>query len=90
MQSVPAGISLSEVQGAMENVKGVLKVHDLHIWTVTSGVFTLSAHAVVNRDRDHREVLSETEKTLSENFNIRHTTIQLETESREADEFEAF
>ncbi|MEE8075184.1 MAG: cation diffusion facilitator family transporter [Candidatus Binatia bacterium] len=90
MQSVPAGISLSEVQGAMENVKGVLKVHDLHIWTVTSGVFTLSAHAVVNGDRDHREVLSETEKTLSEKFNIRHTTIQLETESREADEFEAF
>jgi cobalt-zinc-cadmium efflux system protein len=90
MQSVPAGISLSEVQGAMENVKGVLKVHDLHIWTVTSGVFTLSAHAVVNGERDHREVLSETEKTLSKNFNIRHTTIQLETESREAEEFEPF
>jgi cobalt-zinc-cadmium efflux system protein len=90
MQSVPKGISLSEVQIAMENVDGVLKVHDLHIWAVTSGVFTLSAHAVVNGDRDLREVLSETEKALSDKFNIRHTTIQLETESREAEEFEAF
>jgi cobalt-zinc-cadmium efflux system protein len=90
MQSVPKGISLSEVQIAMENVDGVLKVHDLHIWAVTSGVFTLSAHAVVNGDRDLREVLSATEKALSDKFNIRHTTIQLETESREAEEFEAF
>ncbi len=90
MQSVPEGISLNEVQRAMESVNGILKVHDLHIWAVTSGVFTLSAHAVVIGDRKTREVLTETEKILNGKFNIRHTTIQLETESREAEEFEAF
>jgi cobalt-zinc-cadmium efflux system protein len=90
MQSVPEGISLNEVQKAMESVKGILKVHDLHIWAVTSGVFTLSAHAVVIEDGNTREVLTETEKILNGKFNIRHTTIQLETESREAEEFEAF
>jgi len=74
----------------MESVNGILKVHDLHIWAVTSGVFTLSAHAVVIGDRNAREVLTETEKILNDKFNIRHTTIQLETESREAEEFEAF
>ncbi len=90
MQSVPRGIVLDEVQNTMESVSGVLKVHDLHVWSVTSGVFTLSAHAVINGDRDFHQVLSEMEKALSEKFDIRHTTIQLETKSREAEEFTDF
>ncbi len=90
MQSVPRGISLDEVQNSMESVNGVLKVHDLHVWAVTSGVFTLSAHAVINGDNDFHQVLSELEKALSEKFAIRHTTIQLETKSREAEEFTDF
>ncbi len=90
MQSVPRGIVLDEVQNSMESVSGVLKVHDLHVWSVTSGVFTLSAHAVINGDRDFHQVLSEMEKALSEKFDIRHTTIQLETKSREAEEFTDF
>jgi len=90
MQSVPRGISLDEVQNAMESTTGVLKVHDLHVWAVTSGVFTLSAHAVVNGDSDFHDVLSAIEKALSEKFDIRHTTIQLETKSREAEEFTDF
>jgi len=90
MQSVPREISLDEVQNAMETITGVLKVHDLHVWSVTSGVFTLSAHAVINGDRDFHQVLSEIEKALSEKFDIRHTTIQLETKSREAEEFTDF
>ncbi len=90
MQSVPRGIVLDEVQNAMESVSGILKVHDLHVWAVTSGVFTLSAHAVINGDLDFHQVLSEMEKTLSEKFDIRHTTIQLETKSREAEEFTDF
>ena len=90
MQSVPRGISLDEVQNSMESVNGVLKVHDLHVWAVTSGVFTLSAHAVINGNNDSHQVLSELEKALSEKFAIRHTTIQLETKSREAEEFTDF
>ena len=74
----------------MESVNGVLKIHDLHVWAVTSGVFTLSAHAVINGDNDFHQVLSELEKALSEKFAIRHTTIQLETKSREAEEFTDF
>ena len=90
MQSVPRGISFDDVQNSMESVNGVLKVHDLHVWAVTSGVFTLSAHAVINGDRDFHQVLSEMEMILREKFNIRHTTIQLETKSREAEEFTDF
>ncbi len=90
MQSVPKGISLDEVQMSMERVMGVVKVHDLHVWAVTSGVFTLTAHAVIDGGRNSHDVLNDMEKALGERFDIKHTTIQLETESREDDEFNAF
>ena len=90
MQSVPKGIQLEEVRLTIEAVDGVSKVHDLHIWAVTSDIFTLSAHAVVANGEDFHQVLNNIEDTLKERFNIEHTTIQLETESREEKEFKAF
>ena len=90
MQSVPKGIRLEEVRLTIEAVDGVSKVHDLHIWAVTSDIFTLSAHAVVTNGEDFHQVLNNIEDTLKEHFNIEHTTIQLETESREEKEFKAF
>ena len=90
MQAVPKGIRLEDVQQALEEVEGVSKVHDLHVWAVTSDIFTLSAHAVVENGGDFHQVLNGIEDTLKERFNIEHTTIQLETESREEKEFKAF
>ena len=90
MQTVPKGIRLEEVRRTIEAVDGVSAVHDLHIWAVTSDIFTLSAHAVVVNGGDFHHVLNGIEDTLREQFNIEHTTIQLETESREDKEFKAF
>ncbi|MCZ6625386.1 MAG: cation diffusion facilitator family transporter [Deltaproteobacteria bacterium] len=90
MQSVPREIDVEELQRAVEKVSGVIKVHDLHVWAVTSGVFTLSAHAVVNGKEDSHQVLNEIEGILRDRFKIEHTTIQLETEDREEKEFQAF
>jgi cobalt-zinc-cadmium efflux system protein len=90
MQSVPKGIRLEEVQKCLEEVEGVSKVHDLHVWAVTSDIFTLSAHAVVENGGDFHQVLNAIEDVLKERFNIEHITIQLETESREEKEFKAF
>jgi cobalt-zinc-cadmium efflux system protein len=90
MQAVPKSIRLEEVQRTIEGVKGVIEVHDLHVWAVTSGIYTLSAHAVVENGEDLHEVLNGIEATLKENFSIEHTTIQLETESREEIEFKGF
>jgi cobalt-zinc-cadmium efflux system protein len=90
MQTVPKGIRLEDVQKTIEDVQGVMKVHDLHVWAVTSGIFTLSAHAVVHNGEDFHEVLNGIEDTLKEHFNIEHITIQLETESREEKEFKGF
>ena len=90
MQAVPKGIRLEEVRRTIEAVEGVSKVHDLHIWAVTSDIFTLSAHAVVESGGDFHEVLNGIEGTLKERYNIEHTTIQLEIESREEKEFKGF
>jgi cobalt-zinc-cadmium efflux system protein len=90
MQAVPKGIRLEDVQRCLEEVEGVSKVHDLHIWAVTSDLFTLSAHAVVENGGDFHQVLNGIEEVLKERFNIEHTTIQLEIESREEKEFKAF
>lgn len=90
MQSVPRGIDMADVQRAMEQVTGVLKVHDLHVWAVTSGVFTLSAHAVINEGGDPQAILDQMEARLKSAFAIEHTTIQLETEDREGREFRDF
>ncbi len=90
MQFVPKGIELDEVQKTMEQVKGVIKVHDLHVWAVTSGIFTLSAHAVIEENGNFHQVLNDIENILKDRFNIEHTTIQLETEDREDNEFKAF
>jgi cobalt-zinc-cadmium efflux system protein len=90
MQSVPKDIRLEEVQRTIESVDGVAKVHDLHVWAVTSGIYTLSAHAVVENGGDLHGVLNGIEDTLKRRFNIEHTTIQLETESREEMEFKGF
>ena len=90
MQSVPRGIDVGEVQSAVEQISGVMKVHDLHVWSVTSGVFTLSAHAVIHQDRNPQAILDQIEEKLKSQFGIEHTTIQLETEDREEKEFQAF
>ena len=71
-------------------VAGVSKVHGLQVWALTSDLFTLSAHAVVDDGGDFHAVLNGIEDTLKERFNIEHVTIQLETESREEKEFKAF
>lgn len=90
MQTVPKGIRLEDVRRTIESVAGVSAVHDLHIWAVTSDIFTLSAHAVVSNGGDFHEVLNGIKDTLKLQYNIEHTTIQLETESREDKEFKAF
>lgn len=90
MQSVPRGIDAAQVQQAMEQVPGVVKIHDFHVWSVTSGVFTLSAHAVIRPDGNAHGILDQIEDRLKNEFAIEHTTIQLETEDREEKEFQAF
>jgi len=86
MQATPRHIDLGEVQRTLEAVEGVKRIHDLHVWTLTSNLFTLTAHAVVNGNHDQHALLDSLEKTIYERFGIDHITIQLEPQDRQAGE----
>jgi len=79
LEAVPAHIELDEVARRMRAVPGVLAVHDLHVWTVTSGMVAMSGHAVVPTLADHPQALGRIQSALAE-LGIRHATIQLECE----------
>ena len=79
LEQVPAHISLGEVQRRMLAVPGVAAVHDLHVWTVTSGMVAMSGHAVAPALADHPRVLAELQQAVR-GAGIGHATIQLEVE----------
>ncbi|HEX2219818.1 MAG TPA: cation diffusion facilitator family transporter [Gemmatimonadales bacterium] len=80
LESVPRHVSMVEVQRRMLAVPGVEAVHDLHVWTVTSGMTAMSGHAVVPDLDAHPGVLDEIRREMSL-MGIGHVTIQLEVES---------
>ncbi|HEY7479669.1 MAG TPA: cation diffusion facilitator family transporter [Gemmatimonadales bacterium] len=79
LESVPRHVSMTEVQRRMLGVPGVAAVHDLHVWTVTSGMVAMSGHAVVPDLEAHPGVLGGIRAEMSR-LGIGHVTIQLEVE----------
>jgi cobalt-zinc-cadmium efflux system protein len=79
LESVPRHVSMSEVQRRMLAVPGVAAVHDLHVWTVTSGMVAMSGHAIVPELTSHPEVLERIRIGLA-GLGIAHVTIQLEVQ----------
>ncbi|PZC48822.1 MAG: cobalt-zinc-cadmium efflux system protein [Chloroflexi bacterium] len=83
MESVPEHIELEEVRSALMRVPGVCEIHDLHVWTLTTGYEAMSAHVLVDDSKgdedQYNNVLTALGETLKSSFNIDHTTIQLES-----------
>ncbi len=82
LEATPAHIDLVALRAAMAAVPGVREVHDLHVWTLTSGIVAMSAHAVAPAGGDHPRVLRELHQAVGR-FRIHHATIQLEGEPLE-------
>ena len=84
LEAAPRGVDLEEVRSHMKRVDGVLDVHDLHAWTITSGMPVLSAHVVVTDealDAGHGgRVLDALCACLVGHFDVEHCTFQLEGE----------
>lgn len=80
MEGVPGHIDVDDVREAIVGVEGVGGVHDLHIWTITSGFVALSAHVVeaAGDGVDRNRLLGRVRRSLAEEFGIEHTTIQVE------------
>jgi len=79
MEGVPLHLDLEEVGQAMAEVDGVTSVHDLHIWTVASGLVALSAHVVVRDMAGWDGILAELRRLLHDRFRIEHVTLQPES-----------
>ncbi len=78
MESTPKHIDLDVVQAALEAHPEVKKVHDLHVWTIASGIFASSLHVAVDSPPDRDCLTWELEEILRERFGLEHNTIQLE------------
>ena len=80
LEGTPAHVDLAAVRGAMAAVRGVEEVHDLHVWTITSGMDAMSGHVVVaeGAGRTHAEILEELHRILHDRFGLHHMTIQIE------------
>jgi cobalt-zinc-cadmium efflux system protein len=82
LEATPKGVDLAEVRRHINETPGVLDVHDLHVWTITSGLPVLSAHIVVTEealaDGGGGQVLDELGQCLSGHFDVEHCTFQLE------------
>jgi cobalt-zinc-cadmium efflux system protein len=78
MEGTPITINQDEVKKALEGIEGVMNVHDLHIWTITSGLDSLSCHLLIEGDKDGQEILQKAINKIEQVFKIQHTTIQVE------------
>jgi cobalt-zinc-cadmium efflux system protein len=78
LEAAPKGVDLAEVRRHLVETPGVSDVHDLHAWTITSGLPVLSAHVVLERGADAGQVLDGLGDCLAGHFDIEHSTFQLE------------
>lgn len=78
MQRAPGRIDVDEIREALVSMEGVVGVCDMHVWTVTSGLESLSAHVIVEEGRTGREMLRRVRDLVHDRFDIDHVTIQLE------------
>ena len=78
LEGVPRHVDVSQLEGALRAVPGVEGVHDLHVWTLTSGFVALTCHCEMDGQRDTHQVLADLFSLIHERYGIRHVTIQPE------------
>lgn len=83
MEGTPRHIDVAEVHASIAGIESVRGVHDLHVWTITSGMESLSGHVVIDPEAESQKVLCAVRAMLEQRFGITHVTIQLETEEFE-------
>jgi cobalt-zinc-cadmium efflux system protein len=87
LESTPKDVDLSEVIDGVKSIEGVRDLHHVHLWTITSGIYALSAHVLIADQMTSRssQILEDINQLLRNRFNIDHTTIQFECEACQTD-----
>ena len=85
MEAIPKHLDLAKISQMIQQVPGVRGVHDLHVWTITSGLYAVSGHVTVNSKsmEEGSKIITEISQKLRDSYGIDHVTIQLEQESLE-------
>src|SRR5204863_7860132 len=80
LEATPKGIQMGQLVRDMQQVKGIYDVHDLHVWSIASGLYALSCHAQIDDQQTSQSavILRQLETELSEQYHIGHTAIQFE------------
>jgi cobalt-zinc-cadmium efflux system protein len=81
LEAAPAGVDPTEIGHVLASQPGVIEVHDLHVWEVTSGFPALSAHVVVRSGSDCHALRRDLQRLLEDRFALRHTTLQVDHEA---------
>ena len=79
LEGTPGNVDIAQVRKTMCAVEGVIDVHDLHVWSLTSGINALSAHVVRDTTSPHEELLSKVRTVVKSSFPIAHVTLQVES-----------
>lgn len=81
LEGVPSSVDLKKITVEIKSVDGVLDIHDLHVWTISSGMNALSGHVIVKDQMvsESARIIDEIDKILRVKFNVSHTTIQIES-----------
>jgi len=82
LEAVPKHLDVTQISSALKEIEGIRDVHDLHLWTITSGIYALSCHLLIE-DRmvsSSSHVVEQVNQALSQKFGIGHSTLQLECE----------
>ena len=83
MEVAPPGVDVAEAQQRLAALPGVADVHDLHIWTVTDGIESASAHVVLTSDAEWHAVLDSSRELLATEYGVTHATIQVEPQDHD-------
>ena len=78
MEAAPRHLELHQIETALSGLPDVVRVHDLHVWSIGSGEVSLSCHLVVEKEGNGTELLSRAYRVLGERFGIAHATVQIE------------
>jgi cobalt-zinc-cadmium efflux system protein len=92
LESAPKDLDMIQVEKTIRNIPGVLDMHDLHVWTISSGMLACSCHAIVSRKtvEDGQQVIKDIVAQLKDRFHIGHTTIQVEIEGCDPNDMYCF
>lgn len=78
LEGTPSDVNITALRESLSKIEGVAEIHDLHVWSLTSGVNALSVHAVLAEGAEHDDVLTRVHDSCKKNFHIEHITAQTE------------